>query len=85
MPGHIQLFRDRFLRYFNDIETHLQNREYLANEVSFADFMLYPNYALRMDLLDANNFPALAAWGERMSRRPGVQAGMKLSTESKGS
>jgi GST-like protein len=84
IPAHIKLFRDRFIRYFNDIERHLQSNTYLAREVSFADFMLYPNYALRTDLLDANTFPALTAWGKRMSSRPSVQAGMKLYTDARG-
>ena len=80
VPAHIKLFRDRFTRYFGDVERQLNGRDYLAGPLSFADFMLYPNYALRKDLLDAQTFPALAAWGERMSSRPGVQAGMALYT-----
>lgn len=81
VPGHIDLFKKRFARYFGIAEQQLKQRDYLAGELSFADFMLYPNYALKRGLLPASEFPALAAWGERMAARPGVQAGMKLYTD----
>ena len=84
VPAHIKRFKDRFIRYFNDVEKQLSDRAYLAGEVSFADFMLYPNYALKKDLLAPEAFPAVTAWGQRMSLRPGVQAGMTPFTEAKG-
>ncbi len=82
VPGHIALFQKRLLRYFGVAEQQLQQRDYLAGEFSFADMMLYPNYALRRASLDAATLPALTAWGERMAARPGVQAGMRLLTDA---
>ncbi|ALM82953.1 glutathione S-transferase family protein [Bordetella sp. N] len=86
VPSTIELFRKRFLRYFGIAEKQLRDQQarghdYLAGPLSFADFMLYPNYALRRDALPATDFPALAAWGDRMAARPGIQEGMRLHTE----
>jgi hypothetical protein len=45
--------------------------------VSFAVLMLYPNYATRKAMLDAEGgMEQLRRWGERMAARPGVQKGM---------
>lgn len=79
---HIDLFRKRFARYFRIVEEHLAKRDYLANTISYADFILYPNYALRRNLLDAASFPALSAWAERISQRPGVVEGMRLHSDA---
>lgn len=82
VQSHIDLFQKRFRRYFGVAEQHLTNNAFLAGEVSYADFILYPNYALRRNLLDPKDFPALAAWAERMAARPGVISGMSLYTEA---
>ncbi|WP_176456949.1 glutathione S-transferase family protein [Bordetella genomosp. 5] len=84
VPAHIDLFRKRFLRYFGVVEQHLAGRDYLAGELSYADFVLYPNYALRADALDPVAFPALTAWAGRLAARPGVIDGMRLYTEKRG-
>ena len=48
-----------------------------ADDVSVADFMLYPNYAARKPLIDAaGGFANLHRWGATMAARPGVQKGM---------
>ena len=82
VQSHIDLFRKRFARYFGIVEAQLKTRDYLADELSFADLMLYPNYALKRDLLTAADYPALNAWGARMAARPGVQQGMRLLTDA---
>jgi len=76
-PAIIDFFKQRLIAYFRHVDQHLTGREYLADEVSFADFMLYPNYALRKAMLDAaGGMENLRRWGERMAARPGVQKGM---------
>lgn len=76
-PAIIDFFTRRLIAYFRLVDQHLAGREYLADEVSFADFMLYPNYALRKAMLDAaGGMENLRRWGERMAARPGVQKGM---------
>ena len=79
VPSTIELFEQRFARYFGYVDRQLEAREFLAGEFSFADIMLYPNYLLRRPLIERlADLPHLRAWGERMARRPGVQAGMRL-------
>ena len=76
-PAIIDFFKHRLIAYFRHVDQHLAGRDYLAEEVSFADFMLYPNYALRKAMLDAaGGMENLRRWGERMAARPGVQKGM---------
>jgi GST-like protein len=79
VPANIGFFRNRLLDYFRNVDRHLEGREYLAGEISFADLMLYPNYAARKPLIEAaGGMPHLARWGERMAARPGVQRGMAV-------
>jgi GST-like protein len=76
-PAIVDFFKQRLITYFRHVDQHLAGRDYLADEVSFADFMLYPNYALRKAMLDAaGGMENLRRWGERMAARPGVQKGM---------
>ncbi|MDX1374151.1 MAG: glutathione S-transferase family protein [Burkholderiales bacterium] len=76
-PAVIDFFKRRLVAYFRHVDRHLAGRDYLADEVSFADFMLYPNYALRKVMLEAEGgMDNLRRWGARMAARPGVQKGM---------
>ena len=75
-PAIIDFFKKRLIAYFGHVDRHLAGRDYLADEVSFADFMLYPNYALRKAMLDGTGMENLRRWAERMAARPGVQKGM---------
>jgi GST-like protein len=77
VPANIEFFKNRLVNYFRNVDRHLAGRQYLADEISFADLMLYPNYALRKPLLEqAGGMDNLKRWGETMSGRPGVQKGM---------
>ena len=69
--------QDRLLKLFGDCDRRLAQHDYLAGEVSVADFALYPLYALRRKMIDeAGNLPHLTRWGDRVGTRPGVQRGM---------
>jgi GST-like protein len=75
--ANVEYFRNQFVGYFRLVDRHLAGREFLADEISFADLMLYPNYAARRALLEeAGDMPHLGAWAARMAARPGVQRGM---------
>lgn len=77
VPANIEFFKNRLVNYFRNIDRHLAGRQYLADEFSFADLMLYPNYALRKPLLEAaGGMDNLKRWGASMAARPGVQKGM---------
>ena len=79
VPSIIELFEQRLVRYFGFADQQLEGRQFLVDEISFADLMMYPNYVLRRALVDAvADFPNLRAWADRMAQRPGVQFGMRL-------
>jgi len=70
-------FKNQLLGYFRVIDRHLAGREYLADEISFADLMLYPNFFARKSLIEAaGGMSNLTAWAARMAARPGVRKGM---------
>ena len=70
-------FAERSFRHFTDCDRQLGNGDYLAGELSIADFALYPVYAVRKTLIEeAGGLPNLARWGERMASREGVQKGL---------
>ena len=70
-------FKARLVKYFRLADARLAGRDFLADEMSFADLQLYPNYALRKPMLDtAGGMDHLTQWGERMAARPGVGKGM---------
>jgi len=73
-------FKQRLLGFFAVCDAHLAAREYLADEFSVADIMLYPNFAARKALIDqAGGFVNLQGWGAAIGSRPGVQRGMKVT------
>ena len=72
-------FKKRLLSFFGVCDKRLEGRDYLAGELSVADFMVYPNFAARKALVDAaGGFANLQRWGASMAARPGVQKGMKV-------
>ena len=78
-PSSIDYFKQRLLGFFSVCDARLAGREYFADELSVADMMLYPNFALRKALVDqAGGFANLQRWGATMASRPAVQKGMKV-------
>ena len=72
-----EFFKDRLVKMFSLLDQRLSGREFVADELSIADLMLYPNYSLRKPLLDAaGSYANLNRWGAMMAARPGVQKGM---------
>jgi GST-like protein len=78
-PANIDLFKKRLLNFFAVCDKRLEGREYLADELSVADLLLYPNFSARKQLLDeAGGFANLQRWGAAIGARPGVQRGMSV-------
>jgi GST-like protein len=72
-----EFYKNRLVNYFRHVDQHLASHKFLADEISFADLMLYPNYALRKPVIEAAGaMPNLKRWGDAMAARPGVQKGM---------
>ena len=75
--ANVAWFEARLTRQFRLADARLAEREWLADELSFADFALYPLYAVRKSLVDAaGDLPHLARWGAALAARPGVAKGM---------
>ncbi len=71
-------FHKRLLNFFAVCDAHLAGKEYLAGDLSVADFQLYPNYVARKALIDgAGGLSNLHRWAAAMAARPGVAKGMK--------
>jgi GST-like protein len=78
-PPIVEHFKKRLLNFFAVCDRQLEGREFLADEISVADLMLYPNFSARKALVDqAGGFANLQRWGAAMAARPGVARGMKV-------
>lgn len=79
-PANVAYFEEQTLRYLRVAETRLAGRDFLADELSVADFALYPLYAVRKALVDkAGDLPELSRWGASLAARPGVDKGMRAA------
>ena len=84
MPGKVPLsaikfYEDRLVTQFRAADNQLARTPYLTgNDITVADFGLYPIYAGRKALIDGAGLKNVTAWGERVGARPSVQRGMKL-------
>jgi GST-like protein len=71
---------DRLTRYFRVANARLESRRYLADELSIADFALYPVVRVRYGLVErAGDLAHLARWSDELAARPGVARGIAAS------
>jgi GST-like protein len=76
-PSTVAHFENRLIAFFTSADRQLAGRDYLAGEISVADFALYPVVAGRMALVDrAGTLGNLKRWAAAMAARPSVQKGM---------
>lgn len=79
-PANVAYFEEQTLRYLRVAEARLAGRDFLVDELSVADFALYPVYAVRKALVDkAGDLPELTRWGATLATRPGVDKGMRAA------
>ncbi len=79
-PANQSFFETRLLRFLRACDSQLGSRDYLADELTVADFALYPVYAARKALVEAaGDLPNLTRWAARMAARPGVAKGITVS------
>ena len=75
--ANVDYFTKRLLDSFLACDQALEGKDYLAGELSIADLMLYPSFALRRSLIDeAGGYDNLRRWGDAMALRPGIKRGM---------
>lgn len=75
--ANVRWFEERFVKFVRDADRWLATREYLADELSIADFALYPAVNVRRALVDAaGDLPHLVRWMAAVGARPGVARGV---------
>jgi GST-like protein len=74
----IKQTEQRLLTYFGRVDRRLAESEYLAGDLSVADFCLYPIIARRPHLLEPEGLTHLKRWRAHMAARPGVIKGMQI-------
>ena len=76
--ANIKFFEQRLARFLAACDGRLAGRDYLADELSVADFTLYPNAVARRAAIDQHGpMPNVVRWMERMAAREGVTRGMQ--------
>ena len=76
-PVNVKYYEERLLRLLRVADTRLAGHEWLAGDLSVADFSLYPVTVVRGALIEAaGNLPNLLRWRAALAARPGVQRGM---------
>jgi GST-like protein len=78
--ANVGFFEERTVHHLRVADQRLADREYLAGELSIADFALYPLCVVRRPLIDrAGDLPHLVRWTERLASRAGVTRGMRAA------
>lgn len=75
----VSFYEDRLLALFKVVDGYLQDRDYLAGDISIADFAMYPVFFQRRAVADrAGGLARLTRWGDAMAARPAVTRAMAL-------
>jgi GSH-dependent disulfide-bond oxidoreductase len=78
--ANMAFFEERTLKYLRAADQRLADRPYLADELSVADFALYPLCVVRRPLIDrAGDLKNLVRWADELGARSGVQRGMSAA------
>jgi glutathione S-transferase len=78
----VNRFTNEANRLFGVLDTRLEDRDYIAGELSIADFATWP-WVLAYKIVgqDMAEFPHLKAWVDRCGAREGFQKGKDVGTE----
>ena len=75
--ANVAFCEERTLRHLRVADARLAGREYLADELSIADFALYPLTVVRRPLIDrTGDLPNLVRWADAIGARPAVARAM---------
>ena len=78
--ANVDYFKQRLRDALLVCEWALRDNEYLAGDLSVADLMLYPSFALRRSLVEQDEaYANLRRWADNMAARPAIQRGMKYA------
>lgn len=72
-------FKNRLIDYFRLVDRRLADVEYLAGELSIADFALYPLIDRRREIVDkAGSLENLKRWMATLAARPAIARAMQV-------
>jgi len=80
VEANIEYCKQRLLRWFAEADAQLAKTDYLAGELSLADFALFPQVNQRKALVEEAGLKNLLRWWGQLNSRPGVQKGLSEST-----
>ncbi|MDB5806911.1 MAG: glutathione S-transferase [Betaproteobacteria bacterium] len=80
VDANIEYCKQRLLRWFGEADAQLGKTEYLAGEISLADYAAYPVINQRKALVEEAGMKNLLRWWSKVGNRAGVQKGMSEST-----
>ena len=80
LPANLAFCEERLVKFFRVADGRLLGREWLADEVSIADFALYPICAVRKTYIDSTgDMPNLTRWMSAIAARPAVAKAMRAA------
>jgi glutathione S-transferase len=80
LPANLDFCQERMLRFFRVADARLAGREFLADELSLADFALYPLALVRKPAIDAaGDLGNLTRWMAAIGRRPAVEKALRAA------
>jgi GST-like protein len=76
-PANLALMEDRLVRFLRLADAQLADREYLADELSVADFALYPICMARRAVVERAGVANLSRWVAAIGQRAAVTRAMQ--------
>ncbi|GGC01018.1 thiol:disulfide oxidoreductase [Marinobacterium zhoushanense] len=79
IPYAIERYNKDAQRLWGVLDKRLEERDFVVDELSIADFAIYP-WACRHEwqMVELSDFPAAARWMDRMAGLPFVERGMQV-------
>ena len=75
-PENVAFFENRLVSVLAEADRRLATRRYLADELSVADFALFPVVKFWQELIEVRGLAHLTKWAADVGSRPGVAAGV---------
>ena len=77
--AHLNMWQEENNRVYGVLDRGLEGRDYLAHELSIADFAAYPwVYRYDMQEIELGKYPNVRDWLARVSDRPAVKRGLQV-------
>jgi GSH-dependent disulfide-bond oxidoreductase len=81
VPSVIGFYEQRLLATFRNLDRQLNGEQYIAGDLSIADFGLYPVFHRRRAMIEGKpEFASLERWGRLMDARPACRRGIEVTS-----